>query len=76
MSTPNLPEMAPVDSTSIAAIGYDRARSELYVQFVDGGTYAYSLVPVRIYLELLTSESKGRYVNTRIKPNHAARQVD
>lgn len=76
MPEPRPPELTPVKSTSIAAIGHDRDRNELYVRFVDGGTYAYSLVPVRIYLELLTTESKGRYVNTRIKPNHAARQVD
>ena len=65
-----------MESTSIATVGYDRVRSELYVEFVDGGTYVYSLVPMRIYLELLTSESKGRYVNTQIKPNHAVRQAD
>lgn len=76
MSAPGPPDLTPVESTSVAAVGYDRDRSELYVRFVDGGTYAYSLVPVRIYAELLASESKGRYVNTRIKPNHAARQVD
>jgi lysyl-tRNA synthetase class 2 len=71
-----LPEMIPVESSSVAAVGYDQDRSELFVRYVSGGTYAYSLVPARMYRELLASESKGRYVNTRIKPNHAVRQWD
>ena len=76
MSEPGLPEMIPVESRSIAAVGYDHDRSELLVRYVSGGTYAYSLVPVRMYRELLASGSKGRYVNTTIKPDHAARPLD
>jgi lysyl-tRNA synthetase class 2 len=76
VNEPDIPQLTPVESRSIAAVGYDHDRSELFVRYVTGGTYAYSLVPARLYRELLASESKGRYVNTRIKPNHAARPLD
>jgi hypothetical protein len=35
------PEMTPVDSTGVAAIGYDSDTQELYVELVDGGACAY-----------------------------------
>lgn len=68
-----LPEMVPVDSTSIEAVGYDEDAQELYVQFAGGRTYVYSGVSTYTYEDLLSAPSKGSYLNREIKPNYEAR---
>ena len=68
-----MPRMRPVDSTSVAAVGYDEDRHELWVQFVGGETYVYSMVPASLYRELLAAESMGRFVNARIRSTYPAR---
>jgi hypothetical protein len=62
---------SPVESSSIASVGYDRATSTLEVEFISGETYAYHDVPEDIYHRLIIAESKGRFVNYEIKPNYA-----
>ncbi len=57
----------PVNSTSIAAIGYDEQTQTLEVEFRHGGIYQYFDVPVRIHQELLAASSIGRYVAEQIK---------
>lgn len=58
----------PVDSTSLASVGYDPARAILEVQFRDSGeVYAYLDVPEATYRALLAAESLGRYLNYEIK---------
>jgi hypothetical protein len=65
------PRLAPVDSSSIAAIGYSATERALWVQFVSGRTYRYSDVPQATYEELLRAESKGRYFNREIRNAYA-----
>jgi hypothetical protein len=57
----------PVNSTSIAAIGYDEQSQTLEVEFRHGGIYQYFDVPARVYQELLAASSIGRYVAEQIK---------
>ena len=61
------PQLAPVESSSIAAIGYNPAERALWVQFVTGRTYRYHDVPRETYEEFLRAESKGRYFNREIR---------
>jgi hypothetical protein len=64
-----MPRLRSVDSTSIAAVGYDAATRDLYIRFHESeALYAYHGVDPATYAELLASESKGRYVNREIKP--------
>lgn len=70
-----LPEMVPVDSSAIAAIGYDARVRELFVRFHTGRTYVYEEVPPDLYQELMQAASKGICFNTRIKPDHPVREV-
>lgn len=66
--------MTRVDSSSIAAIGYDVDSRELYVRFASSGaTYVYTGVDDWEFGELEHAASKGAYVNQHIKPRHAAR---
>ena len=71
------PELHPVDSTAVAAVGYDAAGRELYVRFhgTKHGTYVYADVSPQEYADLIAAESIGGYVNTHIKPRHDYREA-
>lgn len=58
---------APIESTSLASVGYDPSQRVLEVEFHGGRVYRYFGVPRRRYQELLEADSAGRFLNTRIK---------
>lgn len=62
-----MPEMQPVSSSSIAAIGYDADNQMVYVQFLNGTTYAYKGVPEIEFENLKTAPSIGAYLNRNYK---------
>jgi KTSC domain len=65
------PDMHYVESSSIEAIGYDAAASELHVRFLESGeTYVYRAVPELVYRQLLRSDSKGTFVSERIRDEY------
>ena len=64
-----------LDSSSLASVGYDPARHLLEVEFRNGGVYQYLDVDDDEYGEFQEAESKGRYLNTEIKPRHRYRQL-
>lgn len=68
MSAQLLPKMKNVDSSNIAAIGYDDELYELFVQYKNGMTYKYKEVPANIYESFLKAESKGKFMNEEVKP--------
>lgn len=68
-------ERIPVESSSIASVGYDDARCELEIEYRNGGSYRYLLVPKAAYRLLLQAPSIGEYVNRVIKPRFEARPV-
>lgn len=61
------PRLSPVESSSIAAVGYDAAEQTLWVRFVNGATYRYRDVPPATYEDFMRAESKGRYFNSEIR---------
>jgi hypothetical protein len=67
--------MRPVSSTSVVAVGYDKAAHALYVEFVDGDTYVYSLVPRSTFEGLMQASSKGSFVNRVVKPRYPYRRM-
>jgi len=62
-----IPEMSAVSSSNIAAVGYDAENQTVYVQFLNGSTYAYKGVPEHEYEMLRTSSSVGSYLNRNYK---------
>jgi KTSC domain len=56
-----------VESSAITAIGYDSDALQLEVEFRSGAVYQYYGVPPEIHAALLRSESKGRYLNAKIR---------
>lgn len=66
-----MPEMIFVDSSNIQAIGYEIDSQELHVRFVKSGeTYVYYSVDEFVFQEFMQSDSKGTFLNERIKPNY------
>jgi hypothetical protein len=69
-------KMRAVDSSSVAAIGYDAKRREVYVRFeTSPRLYAYVGVPPSTFQELERAESKGRFVNEVIKRRYPVRKL-
>ena len=69
-------KLRPVDSSSVAAIGYESRSARLLIQFRDSGElYAYSGVPPRVFAELKMAPSKGRFVNYEIKGRYPYKRL-
>ncbi|HYK79901.1 MAG TPA: KTSC domain-containing protein [Micropepsaceae bacterium] len=62
-------------SSVIGHIAYQESRSELIVTFVSGKTYAYGLVPKRIYDDFRSSGAKGNFFNAHIRDRYPARRI-
>lgn len=61
-----MPDLTPVDSSMISAVGYDQELLELTVLFNSGQTYVYQEVPPEIYAGLMAASSKGQYMRAHI----------
>lgn len=68
-------EMHNVDSSNVAAIGYDEASQTLQVEFNNGSTYQYFDVPQAIFDSLLGASSVGQYLNQNVKGNYRYSRV-
>ena len=58
--------LQPVDSSMLAAAGYDPETRTLVVLFNSGKAYQYYDVPPEDYEALMASESKGRYMHAHV----------
>jgi hypothetical protein len=54
-------ERIAISSSSLKSIGYDRKSQILGIEFMRGGIYQYQDVPPETYVNLMQSESKGRF---------------
>jgi hypothetical protein len=62
-----LPDMHAVSSSNISSVGYDAENQTVYVQFLDGSTYAYKGVSEHEFENLRTAPSVGSYLNRNYK---------
>ena len=62
-----MPEMHPVSSSNIAAVGYDADSESVYVEFLNGSTYKYNGVSESEFENLKTASSVGSYFNRNYK---------
>lgn len=62
-----MPEMIPVESSNLKAIGYNPEDQMLYVDFLNNTTYRYSGVPEDVFNAFLESDSKGQFLHRNIK---------
>ena len=61
--------LTPVESSHIAAIGYDAETETLEVQFLNADRWLYTYVFDDLYQGLRTAGSIGSFFNNRIKPD-------
>jgi len=62
-----VPEMHPVSSSNIEAVGYDSVNQMVYVQFLNGTIYTYKGVLDHEFENLRTAASVGSYLNRNYK---------
>src|SRR4029453_19372785 len=59
-----------VESTAIAKIGYSKRRHILEIEFVNGAVYRYLDVPLAVYRDLMSSESKARFYDSNVRRHY------
>jgi hypothetical protein len=59
-------DLTAVESSMIAAAGYDSGTRTLVVLFNNGKAYQYQDVPPEVYQGLMSAESKGKYMRSEI----------
>lgn len=69
------PDMHPVQSSTVALIGYDEDAEAAYVEFFSSGLYVYSGVPPLVFEEFARSASKGKFVNEVLKPRYSYQRL-
>ena len=68
-------ELQPVNSSVLAAVGYDSDRRVLEARFCSGRIYHYFEVPQSVFNKVLVAASVGQYFNRTIKPRYRAELV-
>jgi KTSC domain len=68
-----MPRMHRVESSWVAAIGYDEETEDVHVELIEGGRYVYVGVAPEVWRDFLAAESKGTFVNEVLKPGHRFR---
>ncbi len=59
-----------VQSTAIAKVGYSKRRHILEIEFVNGAVYRISDVPLSVYQDLMSAESKARFYDSNIRKHY------
>ena len=65
-----MPEMTPVTSSLIAAVGYDPEMQELSVEFQKGDTYVYRGVTQPVYDAMMEAQSVGHFFLVNVKKQY------
>jgi hypothetical protein len=68
-------ERFPVSSSSLRSIGYDSDNKRLEIEFQSLAVYVYRDVPLWAFEGLMTSASKGRYFERRIRDRYPFEQM-
>lgn len=67
MITEIIPPLVPVESSNLAAVGYDPANETLYVSFAGGSLYAYDGVDEAVHIGLMKANSKGSFFYEHVR---------
>jgi hypothetical protein len=59
-----------VQSAAITNVGYSKRHHILEIEFVNGAVYRYLDVPVSIYRDLMSAESKARFYDSNIRKHY------
>ena len=69
-----MPQLTPVNSSNIAAAGYEAG--QLTIQFQNGRTFRYSSVPEHVYSSMLQAPSAGKYFYQNIRNVYQYEEVN
>lgn len=69
-------EREAVESSNIRSVGYDEGTQALEVEFSSGTVYRYTGVPMSVHMDLVTSESVGKYFNANVKSAYPFTRVE
>jgi hypothetical protein len=61
------PELTKVVSSTLAAVGYDKPKEHLIVEFKGGSQYLYKKVPQQTFDALMSAVSHGKYFHANVK---------
>lgn len=70
-----IPDMKPVESSNLKAVGYDPDARSLHVQFKSGGHYAYANVPPEAHQAFMNADSKGEHFQQNILKKYDTAKV-
>lgn len=62
---------SPVESSTIASVGYLRSERVLEIEFRSGAVYRYSAVPKSVFDALISAHSKGRFFGAEIRGKYS-----
>lgn len=68
--------MLPISSTMASAVGYDKQRKILQIEFNSGSVYQYADVEMETWERFLASNSKGKFFNKEIKGHYPSHCLD
>lgn len=61
-----IPDMKPVESSNVKAVGYDPQSRVMHVQFHSGNHYSYADVPPATHEALVKADSVGKHFNQHV----------
>lgn len=67
--------MVPVNSSNLAAVGYDESTREMAIQFKSGAMHTYVGVDPQTHSGLMAAPSHGRFFNERVKDVHTSKRM-
>jgi hypothetical protein len=67
--------MQPVESSNLAAVGYNQDNEQLFIEFKNGNVYVYDNVPFPVYTDLMDADSLGSYFHKYIRTSYEYRKL-
>lgn len=68
-------DLVPVNSSSLAEVGYDLWSGVLVIAFRGGRAYQYSRVPRQVFVGLLQAPSHGKFFHAFIRNVYPSRRI-
>ena len=66
---------SPVESSSLASVGYDPDTRIPEIEFRNGSVYQYSEVPASAHAALMSADSHGKYFSRHIRQSFRYREL-
>jgi hypothetical protein len=68
-------ERTPVKSRILRSVGYEEKTKILEIEFQNGEVHQFSLVPPKVFADLMRSEEIGKYFSEKVRPKFQSKLV-